>query len=420
MTVNNVSTAISPELRTSATRFFLPGATEFAGTLNLGQIIKGQVMRQYEGNRYLVSFGGHERVVDSVVPLTTGELIHGRVVALGERVELQRVYPQADNPPASAAGAVPAAEMFSGFARHARLVEDHVARYIAPMSAADKAVLARAARMAGDPGSMVLAGITVNKLGLSQSPEVLWPLYRTLVREDATSAALYKTNEALELRAVAAGEVASPAAALRPLAEALAKQMEQSAARKDSHDLARAANTAPERHTPSPLGLAAPKAVNNDADEGRGSGPRWLAHRLLNAQTGGAVAHRVGTIPLLLGNQLIEVDLAFFDQREEKTVPAQTKHRKVVFALRTEHLGHVEITAHVSGSHMRLQIAADTGEATAEMSGHIEELRAALAAGGAWEIDEIAYATRQADSHNGVVRSVVEYVISQDSLNRLV
>ena len=93
MTVNNVSLGVFADLRTSANRLFLPGASDFAGGLNLGQIIKGKVMRQYDGGRYLVSFGGHERVVDSSVPLTSGELIHGRVIGLGERVELQRVYP---------------------------------------------------------------------------------------------------------------------------------------------------------------------------------------------------------------------------------------------------------------------------------------------------------------------------------------
>ena len=120
-----------------------------------------------------------------------------------------------------------------------------------------------------------------------------------------------------------------------------------------------------------------------------------------------------------IGDRLIEVDLAFFDQREERAAAAPIKHRKVIFSLRTDHLGHVEITANVSGPHVRLQVVTDDSDATGEVSAHADDLRAALAAGD-WKVDEVVYQTRQADSQNGVVRAVVEHVVSQDSLNRLV
>ncbi|HEX6265414.1 MAG TPA: hypothetical protein VFZ81_00795, partial [Burkholderiales bacterium] len=59
------------------------------GELSLGQILKARVLKHHEGNRYLVSLQGRERVVDSSIPLTVGEVVRGRVVAVGDRVELQ-------------------------------------------------------------------------------------------------------------------------------------------------------------------------------------------------------------------------------------------------------------------------------------------------------------------------------------------
>jgi hypothetical protein len=76
--------------------------------LTLGQIIKGRVLRSYEGQRYLMHFEGQERIVDSAVPLRTGDILHGRVIGLGERIELQRVAVQPDDAPSQDDAAEPA------------------------------------------------------------------------------------------------------------------------------------------------------------------------------------------------------------------------------------------------------------------------------------------------------------------------
>src|SRR3954462_14554697 len=76
---------------------------DFAAKLTLGQIIKGRVLRAYEGGRYLMDFYGQQKVVDSAMPLRVGDVIHGRVVGLGEHVELQRVQLDASRPAGQAA-----------------------------------------------------------------------------------------------------------------------------------------------------------------------------------------------------------------------------------------------------------------------------------------------------------------------------
>jgi hypothetical protein len=63
-------------------------ADPFRAALRLGEIIRGRVMRSLGEGRYAVNFQGHERVVDSTIPLRSEEILHGRVVAVGDRVEL--------------------------------------------------------------------------------------------------------------------------------------------------------------------------------------------------------------------------------------------------------------------------------------------------------------------------------------------
>lgn len=423
MSVQNVTLGVSADLRASGGgKFFLPGAADFAEGLNLGQIIKGKVMRQFEGGsgRYLVNFDGNERVVDSVLPLTTGELLHGRVIGLGDRVEVQRIFP-GDEAPQPQPNEQTGAEGFLGgltLTRQERMFNDIATRFRADMTPADKAVLMRATRTASDASAMTMVGVMVNKLGLSQSNELLWPVYRALVREDSSSAALYSGNkEVTQLSTVPNVEPNTQSTTVRQLADVLLKQMEQKAEHKDENDVVNRPATAPDNNNFVPG--AAVGAVQQDLEGNDSNDPRHTAHWLLNAQTGGTVAHRIGTVPLLLGDQLVEVDLSFFEQQKEKPNAVGSKHRRVMFSLRTDKLGTVEIAANVVGKHVRLQIATGDQDSTATASTHAEALRSALTDSG-WEIDEIAYETRQADNQNGVVRSVVEHIISQDSLNRLV
>ena len=90
---------------------------ELPGALSLGQIVKARVLKHYEGGRYLVSLEGRERVVDSSVPLNTGELVRGRVIAVGERIELQPL-PESLPTPQDPVAAQPTDELASVFAQY--------------------------------------------------------------------------------------------------------------------------------------------------------------------------------------------------------------------------------------------------------------------------------------------------------------
>ena len=91
MNVDTIFQALQEGFARAGKSLWVQGDPEFAATLRLGQVLKGKVLRHFEGGRYLVSFGGQEKVVDSGVPLRTGEVLYGRVMALDDKVHLQRV-----------------------------------------------------------------------------------------------------------------------------------------------------------------------------------------------------------------------------------------------------------------------------------------------------------------------------------------
>ena len=141
---------------------------------------------------------------------------------------------------------------------------------------------------------------------------------------------------------------------------------------------------------------------------------------ILNAQTGGAVTHRIATLPLLLDGELVELDVALFaqdDSAQREPKADGIRHRELVFALTTEALGRLEVRALLANGHMRLRIAADSSASSERLAEHAPTLEASLQRIG-WEVDEQRYESRSATG--GVLASVVEHLISPGSVSRLV
>jgi hypothetical protein len=398
MTVQGISTGIPTTGSQSASRLFLPGANEFADTLSIGQIIQGKVLRGYEGNRYLVAFDGGDRVVDSVTPLTTGEILYGRVVGLGDRVELQRVYaaPQEKSAPRTAVSVLP--NDARPAASEAAVLDAVLQRYRVELTDSDRATLLRAARSADDPEAMSLAGAMLSKLGLPQAGVLLESLYRAQLERTDTgirSGARLPEDSVAEVLTSWQQSTEMQASSLRELGTLLQQALDP---KTDTHR---------------------PGADLSDQDDSRDSSQQALAARILNAQTGGVVTHRAGLLPLLVGGRLVEISVAMFEQRRPATATQGLQHRQVVFSLHTESMGRVDVLARVTGGHVRVEITTDSEDRTAHSAGYAGQLESALSEGG-WNVDEVAYGTRTQSPHNPVVRSVIEHVVNMNSLDRLV
>src|SRR6185369_9110911 len=151
---------------------------ELPSALSLGQIVKARVLKHYEGGRYLVSLEGRERVVDSSVPLTTGELVRGRVIAVGDRIELQPLPPAVSEDtfqgPLQGKVDEPVDQLSATFAQFGLQLDD-----------ATHAAVMRSLKGAADPQATVLAAMTLAKLGLPQQAELIDAVQGLLRRRPA-------------------------------------------------------------------------------------------------------------------------------------------------------------------------------------------------------------------------------------------
>jgi hypothetical protein len=143
------------------------------------------------------------------------------------------------------------------------------------------------------------------------------------------------------------------------------------------------------------------------------------AQWVLNAQAGGSVAHRAGTLRLEAGDAVIEVQAALFEEDRPAAPPAGIQHRKLVLVFETERLGRIELRAVMAERHIRVALATETPAAAAALRRHDAALARGLAAAG-WQVDETSYETRSASDHgNAVAAAAAEHLVTPGSVERL-
>jgi len=378
------------------------GGDPFHATLKLGEIIRGRVMRSIGDGRYAVNFQGHERVVDSTIPLRTDDILHGRVVAVGDRVELQRVRVEAMPAQRADTPALPEAQAAPGGWTEVR-------QLLAAWPAAEQAALARLAAVAGNDEAVLLAARAVARSGLPPSSALVQVVYAALAQREAAGVFALR-SDAVELASSASAGAQQPAAgaaAVTAFAELL----------KASFDASRQCALPPARPADDDDIGVEPSAADG-AQQGSGAAAdAGLAAAFFNAQTGGAVAHAVTTIPLIVDGHLVELDIAMFG--EPRGGAGAMPHGRVVIELDTEHLGHLHIDANLVGSHVQVGIASDNPDAADFIAQHAGVLRSRIQDDG-WSVDGLRYEVRERGAVNGVARIVLEHRVSADSLSRLV
>jgi hypothetical protein len=415
-------TALSNFLQTgSNANLYLDSGNAFSDKLALGQIIQGRVMRQYEGDRYLVSFGGQEKVVDSAVPLKTNEIIFGKVVGLGDRVELERVrtvQTSTDGVVAVDKAIGQAGNQWNTRDKSAKLVGDLFDQYRGNLPADQLVVLEQLSRNTKEPALMALSGLVLSKLNLPINPELAKSLYRVL-QQDAHTAlfSLGKNTLELETATFASNAQDNTEFLEKELISLLAKGLQELVENFSERDAKEKIDSATYREVSKQVeGL-------QDADDRLAQGNDHeheydLARWVLNAQTGASVGHQINTIPLILNNRLLELNIALFDQRDSEQSKQQTRHRKVVFSFDCESLGHLEINSTVTGTHIKLAIGSDSTESAEILLRHNTSLREKLTNDG-WTIDELKYEAQSSNTSN-VTQSLLQHIITQNSISRLI
>lgn len=381
---------------------------EFTSTLTIGQILKGKVLRHYEGGRYGVSFGGNERVVDSTFPLRPGEFINTRVVGVDEKVHLQRIVD--GNSTREGEGSLPKTE------NSRDSIAQVFARYQAALSPDQLGLLKKLQVRLGEGNSVAVSALILSKLGLALEPAFI----------EAISSVLRNAKKCSTWLTTASGPVLPThdvsGKGVPKLVDGLASLI---ARLTDNTFSEESVESRPGETDASDPGHLFPEmnmgdgGLEDGADRQR---QEWLlGNRLLNVQSEGMVAHRLLRFPLWFGDKLVEVSLALFAQKESEEERGRTeggalRYRKAVFALDTDNLGPLEIQALAADQHLRLEVTADSVAVAEHLGSYLTVLESALKEFG-WQVDGIIYRARQ--EQKGPVQAVVEHYITQDSLSRL-
>lgn len=415
MNIDHLTNLVQASVKGLSNNFLIPGKDAFTENLKIGQVVKGEVNQALGEGRYLVNFKGIEKVIESTLPFSKGDILYGRVIGVGDNVELERVRSLNDKSaqPEQFEKIAAAEQGFTN--KHDRLIGELFAKYQATLPKSEQATLFNQVKLAGNANLMALAGLVINKVGLPQSPELLQSIYQVVNKKSGRldfSPSLKELPEATLLNSARQQNKHDNGLDLSRLINEFSVQLPESRF-KEKNSLQSLFDNSIDDESDL-LG-------EQDDDEQREEQKESinLARWMLNTQVDGAVSHRIFSIPLNIDGQVTEINVALFDQEKKYVTKDGIRYRQIVFSLESEHLGLVEVTVNIANQHLRVQIMTDDHSNTEFLAQYMTHLKNTVSSIG-WELDEISYGTKINDTDNAIVRSIVEHYVSQDSLSRLV
>lgn len=322
-----------------------------------GERMRMRVLRQLDDSRYLVSFRDGQHVVSSTVTLNVGSTVRAVVTAVGEKLELRYV------------GEDSVAVVMDD---HAAAGEDAIAqlasRYAVDLQTAQRTAIEQAMQDAAEPETMLSAGLFLGKLALGIDPANLHALY----------GAQRWSGKLPESSTVDPGDATtSPVQIAEQMLAALQERE--------------------------------PDAGDQDREQ------RDRAQRLLNEQDEGSVAYRFGTVPVLVADRLLELDVVHFRERgREDREPGM---RRLVMTFSTSTLGRVEVVAQALAERLTIAITTDSAEGRDELAASAQDVRDLVARLG-WNVDSVSCDVR--DRVDRAARRVIDHVLNGDTLSALV
>lgn len=351
----------------------------------VGDRVELAVLQKLDVNRYRVGFADGWRVVVSTVALPVGAQIRATVTAVGDKLELQ--YQGTD----LVTGAMAEHE-----ARDEDALAEHERRYRVSLPPTDRTMLEKAVDSAADADAMLSAGLYLAKLAMPMSMAKLQAVYESQLWNGTTVA----SGAAIQQMAMGQSTDVQD-----QLASAMKKLLEQ-----EPQALApSAAATTMAAHNQATL---ADMQTSDERDENQ----RRLAWEALNEQDGGSVEYRYGVLPLLIADQLFELDLVYFRERQPSPDPAIASKR-MVMTLNAPSLGRVEIVARSLGERLSVTITTDSEASTRILSAESARVRELLDRLG-WITEAVSYEVGAVQ--NRAAGEVIQHVLNNDSLSRWV
>jgi hypothetical protein len=325
-----------------------------------GDQVQMLVLKQLDDQRYLVSLRDTQRVVSSTVPLTVGSTVRAVVTAVGDKLELR--YVGEDRRVVAA--------------QDARVDEDdfileRARRHAVELHALQRTTIEQAMQQVAEPQSMLAAGLFLGKLDLSVDPANLHALY-AIQQWPRTAADAQPIDNTF-----ATGLAAAPAAVAAQMLAVLQ-----------------------ESGTPTSA---------QDRDE------RERARKLLNEPDDSSVSYRFGVLPVLIADQLVELDIVHFRERRRDDAPADS--RRLVMTFSTANLGRVEVVARALDERLAISMATDSAQSHELLAASAQDVRSLIERLG-WNVESVSFDV--AADVGRAARHVIDHVLSGDTLSALV
>jgi hypothetical protein len=342
----------------------------------VGDQVQLSVLQRLDETRYQVGFADGWRVVASTVALPVGATIWATVTAVGDKLELRYT-----------GGDAVAAAMTEHEAKSEDALVEHEKRFRVALPEIDRTKLQAALRDAEDVETMMDSGLFLGKLAVPLDAPKLQAVYESQ---------RWSESGGTHARQAGAQSVLS------------------------GNDVDQLAAAVEQALREPPTTVTASDASSSQAfqsgDDAKEDDRRQLAWQLLNDQDGGSVEYRYGVLPLIIADQLFELDLVYFRDRHS-SAEASTHSKRMVMTLNAPSLGRVEVLAQSIGDRLTVTIKSDSEASRQILSAEQERVRELLARLG-WGVDGVTYEVDGIDTR--AAAHVVDHVLSGDSLSRWV
>jgi len=352
---------------------------------HVGQQLTLHVTRRLDQRTYMVSFGGEQHVLESSVHLAVGSRVRAVVAAMGDQLELRYVDAIVEGGGEEPSGADGASALEPTPAMVAQLE----ARYRMTLDAADHSLLESAVNRAADGTAMALGGLYLAKLGVPISDEALQAMHD--VQQPYLPGGAPPPRALTDISALVTRAADGDSQSTQDLAQVIADAVPDAASQSMSFDMGGA----------------------NTGDSGSQQDREDLARLFLNLQDGGSVGYRYGTLPVIVGGQLVELDLVVLQQRMKNEA---SPLRRLVMTLRTQSFGQVQVEARALDNRLVVTFTGEAATSAEDLGTYKEEVRGLLARLG-WSVEGIGY---QLDPQPGrAARHIIDHVLLAGTIDKV-
>lgn len=416
MNITGIQNLINTITGNQSQSMFLTPSQSLREGLQVGKVVSGTVNSKLSGNKYLVQFAKDSLVLESMVPLKANEIIHGRVIGVGERVELQRVIQEkavSDKQNIKLHNW----QILYEYGKEGLRSIEVLQNYRVTLSLDEQLALVNVIKSSKEVDSIVLSAIVLNKLNITVTESTLntlYPVLSTTLKEkfnlhNITAHIDFETkiNSSINSKVISElsafiANVVNNLPELRYKDRVNTENVEQELVSLNNE-----------------LNSCENNLSSSNGKEDRQSDQLSFDVRrlLLNSQNDSSVSHRVAVVPFIINGKLLEVDVALFSQHRQSS-DKTIKYKKIVLSLNLDMLGKIDLEILLANKHARVKINTVNHLITDEMVKYMSKLKSDMKAHHI-QVDEVTYETSFSNNLSNVMSSVVSHYVTQDSLSRV-